>query len=162
MTIYQLQNCLVNFAQKDETEIKKDLDFLSCPIMFLQNQFEQESVQSKQDQLILDNAFYFNHKNCGILCSSLQLTKEEKTYIFSFKLVTNDEHNQEYSLLSLHEVTSSNHVSQLLTFSLEKNDDVLLNKPGKNPKVVTKHQLSEAQLKDKEREKNDHSLYKMY
>ena len=160
--IYQLQNCLVNFDQKDETEIKKDLDFLSCPIMFLQNQFEQESVQSKQDQLILDNAFYFNHKNCGILCSSLQLTKEEKTYIFSFKLVTNDEQNQEYSLLSLHEVTSSNHVSQLLTFSLEKNDDVLLNKPGKNPKVVTKHQLSEAQLKDKEREKNDHSLYKMY
>ena len=160
--IYQLQNCLVNFDQKDETEIKKDLDFLSCPIMFLQNQFEQESVQSKQDQLILDNAFYFNHKNCGILCSSLQLTKEEKTYIFSFKLVTNDEQNQEYSLLSLHEVTSSNHVSQLLTLSLEKNDDVLLNKPGKNPKVVTKHQLSEAQLKDKEREKNDHSLYKMY
>ena len=160
--IYQLQNCLVNFDQKEKEEIKKDIDLLNFPIMFLQNQFEQESVQSKQDQLILDNAFYFNHKYCGILCSSLQLMKEEKTYIFSFKLVPNNEQNEEYSLLSLHEVTSSNHISQLLKFSLEKNDDVLLNKPGKNPQIVTKHQLSEAQLKDKEREKKDHSLYKMY
>lgn len=158
--IYQLQNCLVNFDQKDKNEIKKDLDYLSCPIMFLQNQFETESVKSKQDQLLLDNAFYFNHKQCGILCSSLQIVKEDKTYIFSFKLVPNKEQN-EYSIFSLYDSSSSS-PTFIMKFSLEKNDEGLLNKPGKTPSPVAKQQLSEAQLKDKERERKDHSLYKMF
>ena len=142
--LYQLKDCLVNFDQKDENQIKKDLDYLSCPIMFLQNQFEQEAVERKKDQLMLDNAFYFNNKNCGILCSSLQLTKGNKTYIFSFNLIPSKEH-KEYSILTLYDF-ADNKKQVLLKFSLEKNDDTL-EKPGKNPS---------------EREINDHSLYKMF
>ena len=152
--VYLLKDCLVNFDQKDTNQIKKDLDYLSCPIMFLQNQFEVESVESKKDQLMLDNAFYFNNKNCGILCSSIHLTKEHKTYIFSFNLVPNKEH-KEYTIFTFYDFADINNHTPL-KFSLEKNDNKT---PGNNDNI---HTLNDKKLKDKEREKNDPSLYKMF